>query len=121
MKMKYMHRLPYIFIAITLLAVLNIFCYKTAFGQAGPDVNAKPSISASATSETAFSGGAARETKPVELKKPSGKKKKLSLKTTIYIFDTIVSALMHLLIGTGAFMIVLMILKWFFLERRVEK
>ena len=121
MKMKYMHRLPYIFIAITLLAVLNIFCYKTAFGQTGPAVNAKPSISASATSETVFNSGAADETKPVELKKPPGKKKKLSLKTTIYIFDTIVSALMHLLIGTGAFMIVLMILKWFFLERRVEK
>lgn len=117
--MKYMHSTPYIFIAITLLAVLNIFCFKTAFGQAGPDVEAKPSISA--TSETAFNSGAARETKPVELKKAAGKKKKLSLKTTIYIFDTIVSALMHLLIGTGAFMIVLMILKWFFLERRVEK
>lgn len=119
--MKYMHRTPYIFIAITLLVVLNIFCYKTAFGQAEPNVKAKPSISASATSETVFNSGAARETKPVELKKTSGKKKKMSLKTTIYIFDTIVSALMHLLIGTGAFMIVLMILKWFFLERRVEK
>lgn len=48
-------------------------------------------------------------------------KKKMSKKTMIYIFDTIVSGLMHILVGTLAFMIVLIVLKWFFLERRVDK
>lgn len=74
----------------------------------------------SATAETAINKGAAGKTGEVGLKKEVEKKKKLSLKTTVYIFDTIVSGLMHLLIGTGLFMIVLIILKWFFIMRKVE-
>jgi len=102
---------------VIILAVLNVLCVEAAFGQ---NIK-KAEIKSAGSVETAVNKSAARETGQAGLKKEAGKKKKLSLKTTIYIFDTIVSGLMHLLIGAGFFMIVLMILKWFFLERRVEK
>ncbi|OQA79970.1 MAG: hypothetical protein BWY32_01305 [bacterium ADurb.Bin243] len=118
--MKYIRFQLYMFIiAAALAAVLNNACHNDAFAQSLPQSKKTPSVSAEAG--PAINAGAASETKAVDLKKQAAKKKKLSLKTTIYIFDTIVSALMHLLIGTGAFMIVLMILKWFFLERRVDQ
>jgi len=117
--MKYMHFSLYMFIVFFSLAcVLIAACHGPAFSQPLPQSKKTPSVSPEAKP---LIDSAPRETKPVELKNQTGKKKKLSLKTTIYIFDTIVSALMHLLIGTGAFMIVLMILKWFFLERRVDQ
>lgn len=123
---------PDILIAVIISVFLNIFSFGPAFAQNVKNVKPKPAVPAAvktetvvnrpaSTVETAVGKAAAPETIGAELKKEAEKKKKKNLKRNIYIFDTIVSGLMHLLIGTGLFMIVLMILKWFFLERRVEK
>ncbi len=48
------------------------------------------------------------------------KKPKISKKKAIYIFDTIVTGLMHILIAAFVGVIVLIILKWFFLERQIK-
>ncbi len=132
---------------LMILIILNGVCYETTFAQkAKPrdsknkiiknDVSKNQNIKNNKFSETTFENFITnknisdtqqnslvkRPSKNIKLtaKQPAGKKK-MPLKTAIYIFDTIVSALMNLLVGTGAFMIVLIILKWFFLERRVDK
>jgi len=130
--MRDMPRRPYIYTALIILVFWNILCFEEASGQAVKSGKTKPAAAApvikneavekvAATAETAVNKAAGHETSQAELKKEAEKKKKKNLKRNIYIFDTIVSGLMHLLMGTGLFMIVLMILKWFFLERRVEK
>jgi len=122
----------YIFTVFIILAFLNILYLEEASAQSVKSGKTKPAAvspaiktdvvkKAPATGETVLNKAAGHETSQAELKKEAEKKKKKNLKRNIYIFDTIVSGLMHLLMGTGLFMIVLMILKWFFLERRVEK